>query len=257
MADTTEGLLKLRRLTRSLADSLQSQMTEYLATLTPLFRPKAVLGDYVQGVGGKEAPKRADKAFQELQSLWASFAGSRGLGIERSLNPPLELAGTGLEFSPMDYEYHATHGQDSKSLTVRSPLKWILSYSGFGPGRLAELVSQRGRHAEELQRFALHYLALHVVVAHQPGLSKILEELHFPITTERPDRLGGLPVTMISCAVSTRRPSDDVIVQSAELTGMNAFEEVIVVRDIERLDNPLQRRLLDAVRAVDTNLLGR
>lgn len=257
MGDTTETLLKLRKVTRTLADSLQSQMTEYLTTLMPLFRPKTVLGDYVQGVGTKDAPKRADKAFKDLQALWATFATGRQLGGDRSLNAPLELSATGLEVSPVEYPYHVNIGADSKAFTVRSPLRWILSYSGFAPSTLAELLTQRSRGtADDLHRFALHYLALQIVISHQPGLSTMLEALHFPVTFERPERFGGLPLTVISCAVSTRRPSDDVILQSAELTGMNAFEEVVVVSDIEQLANPLQGKMFDAVTAVDSSLLA-
>jgi hypothetical protein len=257
MGDTTETVLKLRKVTRTLADSLHAQMSEYLATLMPLFRPKTVLGDYVQGPGAKEAPKRADKAFKELQSAWTAFGPGRPIAGDRALNPPLELSAGGLEVSPVEYAYHMTRGSDSKAFMVRAPLKWTLSYSGFGPAALAELMHSKGRGSlDELQRFALHYLVLHVVIANQPGLSAILEALHFPITFERSDRFGGLPVPIISCAVSTRRPSDDVILQSAELTGMNAFEEIVVVSDIERLADPLQQRMLDAVRGVDSGLLA-
>ena len=43
---------------------------------------------------------------------------------------------------------------------------------------------------------------------------------------------GPLPITRIGVAISTKRPSDDVILQSAELTGMDAFEEVVNVEDL-------------------------
>jgi len=48
--------------------------------------------------------------------------------------------------------------------------------------------------------------------------------------------------------VSTRRPSDQVILQSAELTGMDAFEEVVNVPDLAQLRDPLKERLLDVAR---------
>ena len=48
-------------------------MTEYLKTLTPLLRPKALLGEYVQG-GLKEPSRKADKAFADLQALYEKVA---------------------------------------------------------------------------------------------------------------------------------------------------------------------------------------
>ena len=47
--DSIQSLLALRKLTRAITDAVRVQMTEYLKTLTPLLRPKALLGEYVQG----------------------------------------------------------------------------------------------------------------------------------------------------------------------------------------------------------------
>jgi hypothetical protein len=35
------------------------------------------------------------------------------------------------------------------------------------------------------------------------------------------------------------------VIESAELTGMDAFEEVVDVSDLERLPDPLKERLLE------------
>jgi hypothetical protein len=83
----------------------------------------------------------------------------------------------------------------------------------------------------------------------------MLETLHFPLTTEKLDQFGVLPVTIISAGVSTRRPADSVIIQSAELTGMDAFEEVVVVDDIEKLTDQSRDRMLDIVRVHGPQLL--
>jgi hypothetical protein len=251
MPDTVNSLLTLRKLTRQVADDLRAEMTEHLATLTPLFRPRMVLGDYVRGVGAKEAPKRADKAFKDLQAAWESLPFGRS-----ALIAPLDVAGATLEITPMEYGYSAIHGTGTKPFTVRCPLRWVLSYAGFAPARLAELLAGKERNTEELQRFVLHYLTLSVVIAQQPGLLKILDALHYPVVTERPEAFGGVPITYISCAIRTRRPADDVIVQSAEITGMDAFEEVVVVEDIEQMPDALRERMLATVRAVDEALLS-
>jgi hypothetical protein len=46
-----------------------------------------------------------------------------------------------------------------------------------------------------------------------------------------------------------------VIIQSAELTGMDAFEEVVVVDDILRLTDVGRERMLEIVRAHGPALL--
>jgi hypothetical protein len=255
MSDEIQTLLTLRKVTRALAEHLKGQMTEHLATLTPLLRPRAVLGDYVQG-GAKEGAKRADKAFKELQSLWESVVAAKPFtGLPRELNPPVDVTGHTLEITPVDYSHAAANGDETKAVTVRSPLKWVLTYAGYTPPRLAELIAQRSRNTEELQKAVLNYLALHIVFTNQPGVARILEALHFPVTVERLEAFGVLPIITISASVSTRRPADSVIVQSAELTGMDAFEEVVVVDDITRMTDQGRERMLEIVRAQAPTLL--
>jgi hypothetical protein len=85
--DGVQSLLVLRKLTRAITDVVRVQMTEYLKTLAPLLRPKAVLGDYVQG-GLKEPSRKSDKAFTDLQALYDTVATARPYNLPRELTPP-------------------------------------------------------------------------------------------------------------------------------------------------------------------------
>jgi hypothetical protein len=246
--DSFQSVLVLRKLTRAVADTLRGQMMDYLAALTPLLRPKTVLGDYIQG-GQKEPARKADKAYKELQSLYESIATSKPFNLPRDLKPPLDVAGMSLEVTPLEYTHVVQASGEKRTITVRSPLTWVLTYSGFSPARLKELLENRIRASDDLQRFVLSYLAMHVVTTNQPGVTQILDALHFPISSSHSPELSGLPITRIGVAVSTSRPSDDVLVQSAELSGMDVFEEVVNVQDIPNLRDPLKARLLDIVRS--------
>ncbi len=246
--DSIQSLLVLRKLTRAIADLVRVQMTEYLTTLTPLLRPKTVLGDYVQG-GQKEPNHRADKLFKELQALYDKAAPLKPFTLSRELAPPFNLGGLGLEITPLDYAHVAQAGPDKRKIMVRCPLTWVLTYSGFAPTRLQELLDTRTRAAEELQRFIVGQIVMHLATTSQPGVTQILEALHFRVTTRKSPEFGELPLTLISAAISTTRPSDAVIVESAELTGMDAFEEVVNPEEIARLTDPLRDRLLEIARA--------
>ena len=71
--DSTQSLLVLRKLTRAIADVVRAQMTEYLAALAPLLRPKMVLGDYVEdGLEGVDAAIRqgVQGAAGALREAW-------------------------------------------------------------------------------------------------------------------------------------------------------------------------------------------
>jgi hypothetical protein len=244
--DTIQSLLVLRKLTRAIADAVRTQITEYLATLTPLFQPQRVLGDHILG-GAKESTRRADQALKELQALYETAAPGRPFNLRRELTTPFTFQTAGLEITPVDYVHVIQSGSESKRINVRRPLTWTLSYTGFAPSRLPELVDPRVR-GEELQRYIVSYLLLNAVITHQRGLAQIFEALRFNISTTKAPEFGELPVTRIGIVISTSRPPDDVVLQSAELTGIAAFEEVVNVDDIMRLTDPLKDRLLEIAR---------
>jgi hypothetical protein len=241
--DSTQSLLVLRKLTRAIADVVRVQMTEYLATLAPLLRPKMVLGDHVED-GTKESTRRSDKAFKDLQTLYESLAGTKPFNLPRELTLPLRLIGSGLEITPVDTALAIKSGSDTRTIMVRSPLTWTLTYSGYPPTRLPELLKTKLQTGDELGQLVVSYLLMHVVLSNSPGLVSVFDALHFPITTTTVPEFGPLPITRVGVAVSTTRPSDDVILQSAELTGVDAFEEVVNVQDLSNLRDPLKQRLL-------------
>jgi hypothetical protein len=245
--DSVESLLVLRKLTRAITDVVRVQMTEYLKVLTPLMRPKAVLGDYVQG-GPKEPNRKADKAFGDLQALYEKIAVARPYNLPRELTPPLSFATPSLEITPLDYVHVAQSGAESRHIKVRCPLTWVLTYSDFPPNRLKELLDAKARSIEELQRFVLNYAVMHIAATSDPALMRVFEALHFPLTTSKSPEFGELPITRIGINISTYRPSDGLIIQSAELTGMDAFEEVVKVEEIAALPDPLKQRLLEIAR---------
>ncbi|HVG20390.1 MAG TPA: hypothetical protein VNI02_15170 [Blastocatellia bacterium] len=251
---STEKLLALRRLTRATTDLLRGQIKEYLGTLAPLLRPQTVLGGYIQGTT-KDIIKGADQAFKDLQALYESVADSKPYNLPKELKPPLDIISSSLDMTVMEYEYVAKQDKEGKSVLITSPLKWVLSYTGFSPGRLREILAVRRRDVNELRSFVLHYLVMHVVVSKQGGVGKILDALHFPLSSGRSPEFGDLPITYISSSIETLRPPDDVIVESTEVSGMDAFEEVVNINDIAKMREPLKERLIDVVKNYDDSLL--
>jgi hypothetical protein len=245
---TTQRLLALRKSTRAIADLLRNQMKEYLSTLAPLFRPRNVLGNYAEG-GAYEAARTGEKSFAELQEAYQKIAQSKLYRLPSELKTPLEVINTQLEMTPVEYTYVTDSHGESKVIVVTSPLKWALTYRGFGPGRFQEVLGRGDRSTDELQQFVLHYLMMQSVVSGQSGLSGILEALHFPLSIEYSAEFGEVPLTYVSSSVSTVRPPDDVLVESSEVSGMNAFEEIVQLEDIAKLRDPLREQLLEIAKA--------
>jgi hypothetical protein len=243
---STQRLLALRKLTRAVSDLLRAQMKDYLSSLGPLFRPRHVLGNYAGG-SAYESSRTGEKAFKELQELYQTIAQSKTYRLPTDLKTPLEVISPLLEMTPVEYTHVATHGSESKTILITSPLKWVLTYNGFGPGRLNEVMKGE-RKSDLLQQFVLHYLMMNTVVSKQPGLSEIMEALHFPINIEQSEAYGSLPITYVASSISTIRPPDELLIESTEISGMSAFEEIVRLEDLDKLRDPLKERLLEITR---------
>ena len=243
----TARLLALRKLTRAMADLLRAQMKEFLSTLAPLFHPKIVFSAYVEG-SGLDLGRTGEKAFKELQERYQLIAKSRTFNLPSDFKTPLEVINPQLEMTPVEYTHVAAAGETTKQITVTSPLKWALNYGGFGPARLRALL-QAKRSNDELQQLVLHYLMMNTVVSKQSGIRHILDSLHFPIVTETLPECGDLPLTYISSSISTTLLPDHVIIESTEISGMDAFEEIVNVKDVERLRDPLKEQLNELLKS--------
>ena len=252
--DSIQSLLVLRKLTRAIAETVRTQMVEYLTVLSPLLRPKLVLGDYVHG-GAKEAAPRAEKAYKDVQALYAQVAAARPFLLPTELTPPFNFSGIGVDITPVDYPHVIGTGATARTIMVRSPLSWVLSYSGFGPARLPDLLNGRQRASLDLQQHLLSYVLMRAVIGNSPGLPQVFEALQFPLTVTTVPASGALPITRIGVAIGTSLPADDVILESAALTGVDAFEEVINVDELRTLREPFKDRLFEVARQHAPGLL--
>jgi hypothetical protein len=101
----------------------------------------------------------------------------------------------------------------------------------------------------------LHFLVIHITLSRRPGITRLLEGLRFPLGASGLDEFPGLPIHCVTAPISTVRPSDEVILQGTELSGMDVFEEVVNLDDLVHLRDPLRDRLVNTVRGCDPALI--
>jgi len=73
----------------------------------------------------------------------------------------------------------------------------------------------------------------------------LLELLYYPLISEPSAEFGNLPLIYISSSVTTTLPSDDLILQSTELSGIPVFEEIINLEDINKITDTFKEKLLE------------
>ena len=248
-------LLRLRKVTRAVAEHFRSQLDAHLQSLQPLFKPTNVLGEHVRNAP-RQTVKIADASLKDLRSLYARIGHAKPFRLEEEIRPPLDLFGAAAEINPVAYDYRPRGAAEAAPIRVTSPLKWVLSYKGLGPDRLQELLTSRSGTARmELQACLLHYLVMHILLSQELGVASILRATRFSVSTEHLEAFGGLPMTYIGAPVQTRLPGDEAIVQSTELSGSSAFEEVIDMGSILTMVDPLREALTALVGGFGEDLL--
>lgn len=249
----TSKMLLLRKVTRAISERLETQLISHLGTLSPLVQPRTVFGKYLRS-SVKQSVKEEAESFEQVRSIYASLAGQAPFNLPKELDSPLDIPNTSLEVIPAEYSYVAQSAQERKTVMVKSPLKWVVSYSGFGLKRLRQLLSHTTENGEQLQACVVHFLAMQVTLSKRPGVARILESLRFPLTTVHMEEFGELPITCIESPIATICPPDDVIVQITEISGASAFEEVVSLEDIVKLCDPLKEEALEIIRSAGCEL---
>jgi hypothetical protein len=245
---STQHLLALRKITRTVADVMRVELREYLATLAPLFRPRAVLGVHAES-GTMDTVKGADAALKELQALFQTISVSKPFNLpQEELRPPIGVISSVPEITSVEYAHSISGEREAKTLTVTKPLQWIVHYTGFSPKRLQDLLADRNRNQSDVRAFLVHYLSLHLVVTRQGGLAKILDALHFPVSTGRLPGCGDLPITYLT-ALPTSLPPNEVVLESAELAGRDVFEELVQENVLAAWRDPVRERIAALIQA--------
>lgn len=245
---TIQRLLAHRKLTRAVADLLRARMVAYVTTLAPIIRPRADLTDYVPG-GIKGPVRGAAKTFDELTARYDAIARAKPFNLMADLKAPIGAMGAALEMTPVEYEHVAAAGTESKRVVITQPLTWVLSPAGLGPERLRDMLRTRPPDADQLQRLIVQYVVLDLMLASHPGIGQILAALHFPLRGGKLADLGELPITFITASVPTLRPPDEVIMESTEVSGQDAFQEIVDIDAIVALRDPLREELLGLVKS--------
>ena len=241
---STKRLLALRKLTRAIAEMVRGQLKDYLTTLAPLLRPRHVFGDYVQRDAKQAGGSSANAAFNDLQTLYAKVAAAKPFNLAAELKPPLEVISAVPEFTNVDYAHAAKTERDTKTITVLSPLKWVLSFSGFGPrqmraARRASPVGDRpGRGGAALPD-----------AAHRPRPATRYCHDSRSLAFFGHDRPGGRPGRIAHHHHIFHHPHqpapDELMIESTEISGTDTFEEVVTVSDLASLRDPFRENVLD------------
>jgi hypothetical protein len=245
---TFEQLAELRQQTEAIAGFLRNRLQGYLETLRPLFAPRRLLGKYADR---KEDVAGSEKAVIQLRQRFAEVCGA-----PYSLTPDLDedlftRIENRPELHPWEYSYEAKNDEESRALTITSPVRWILTYSsGYTLSQIRQSVtSKQDRRLDHIRQFLVNALVMHLLLAKYPGISQLLSDLHYRVQTDKCPGLGMVPFVTVSGCLPSFRPADNLILKATRFSGVPDFVELIDIEAVQTLQDSLKSKIDELLRS--------
>jgi len=234
----------LRQASQKISSSLHRRLNGYLQTLTPLFAPRKVLGEFMDSAFKERVPG-ADANFIALEETFKTLA-REVFDIPAKLSTPVPNIRNQLEIHPWEYRY-LIGGDAERPVIITSPVRWTLSYAGGA--NLSDVMRHQAREelleAEDLKQFIVRTQTLHKLLETSPSIRQMLGDLRFPVSTETSNATGDLPLSVIGSDLATFRPQDELIETVTQLSGKPVFEELIDMDAIETLPDPFKVKIME------------
>jgi hypothetical protein len=246
---TRDELPRLHEVTEEISRSFRSQLRTYLDALAPLFRPRRVLGNHMEGIG-KESVMGADQNLADLREIYFKACG-RPFELRKELLTPLESVPTQIQLHEWEYAYEIPTERERRSITIVAPLTWVLAYpSIYTHSMVRQVVSgKHERDAESVRSFVLRASLMHLLFTKLPELTTLFEGLRYRVEMRKSPQLGELSFVTVSASVDTVRPSDDLLIRAAGFSGRTGFVEVIDPEQAAQISDPLQSQILKILEA--------
>jgi len=244
---TLDRLMTLRSATEAVSKWVRKEVEDRLDCLRPLLLPRRLLGDHVKSAAHEDV-KDADKTFTDLQAAFREVAGAP-FKLAARLDSPIDAISTDIALYPWEYAYQAAGDNESRALTVKSPLSWVLMHAA--PISLSQarqmLVGGAGRSDADLKQFAINALVIKQMLDRNPALVRLLEALRLTVEIVGLPETGKLPLVKLTAPIATFRPSDSLIVSATKLSGISIFEELLDVDAAKTFKDPFGERLIELI----------
>jgi hypothetical protein len=260
MAETTasptkklsfEQLATARKSTQAVSDMLEKQLLGFLDTLRSLLLPERLLGKHA---GSKFDVPGADKALTELQETYRRLPGKPFDFPKEFDSGWLGEVGVKLDLHRWEYAREIAAESGKRSIVITSPTRWVLAY---GPGySVSQAIQSFGRGQDrraidQLRQFMVNALVMQALLARSSGLISIFTELRYDVFTQPHAGLNGLPLVVIQSQIPTFLPPDPLIAAATELSGINAFIELIEVEAVRQMADPFKQRISQLIEGLE------
>jgi hypothetical protein len=240
---------ELRGKTEAISKRLQSQLEGHLETLRPLLAARRLLGKYLGGSAARDEVAGAEKAVEQLEKQFKEVAGPPFVLRPELRREWLTAIENRVELYPWEYDHEASHGDDTRTISITSPVRWVMTYGSdytFSQVRRV-LKGELEKRPDDLARFLVSALVMRAMIEKFPALKRLLADLRFDVEVEAPTGMGKLPVVVVSSNLSSFRPADELILTATGFSGVAAFIELVDRDAVANLRDPLREQLEEAL----------
>ena len=110
------------------------------------------------------------------------------------------------------------------------------------------LAGKEPRNEDSVRAFVLRACLANQLFVRFPGLVELFAGLRYRVEVRRNPQLGDLPFVTLSAPFATMRPDDNLVNLAAGISGGSSFTEVIDLRSVHSLDDPLRSGLAAILR---------
>jgi len=242
-----EQLAVARKSTQAVSDFLEKQLLGYLDTLRSLLLPERLLGKLA---GSKFEVPSADKTLTELQENYRRLPG-KPFDFPKELETEwLVEVGAKLDLFRWEYTREIATESGKRAILITSPTRWILAYGpGYSVSQAVQAFARRQdrRGIDQLRQFVVNTFVMQSLIARSSNLTSMLSELRYNVSTQPHPGLNGLPVVVIQSQVPAFLPPESLIAAATELSGVNAFIELIDVEAVRQMPDPFKQRISELI----------
>ncbi|NQZ06109.1 MAG: hypothetical protein HRT35_03020 [Algicola sp.] len=240
---TLEELPQLRGITSKISASLSQELQGYVKSLTPLFSPRKVLGEFMTSAN-KDKVVGAEKNYSLIADNYKSIM-QKAFGHASKLPSSVPPISHQLVLTP----WESLQAFGDTKLTLVSPTRWVLGYDVNYNHKLLLQRSMTGKKdapsVEEVGSYVVAQLVLARLINTNPGLKRLFDGLNFTVSIETmPEHTDDMPFVVLSAPCESFRPEGDMVKMVSLMSGSTSFEEMVSQESVAQMPNHFQNRIL-------------
>jgi hypothetical protein len=237
-----EEMTGLRESSRKISALLSQELQSYVKSLSPLFSPRKVLGEFMDSAN-KSRVAGAEKNYVTVSEQYKAIM-LDAFGHASKLSSSVPSINNKLILTP----WATIETLGGTDLTMISPTRWVLGYDvNYNHQRLLQryMAGEGAPNSADISAYVISQLVIAQLIDANPGIKRLFDGLNFTLSIETlPKYAGKLPFVVLTAPCQSFRPQDDLVTMASQFSGSTSFEELVSGDAVKEMPHAFQDKLL-------------